>query len=654
MPRITVTSLEDTIANDGAVTLREAIIAANNNTSVDGSVAGSGADEIQFDPTVFAGVQTITLELGELEVTEDLTLTGLGANNLTIDANQMSRVINVTGDVPLTVAGLTLTGGMSANQGGGIFSGGDVTLTNSSVSGNASERGGGGIFSFGNVTLTNSTVSGNSTAGGSGEGDGSGGGIFSGGNVTLTDSTVSDNSGFDYGGGIDVIGNVTLTNSTVSGNELLSGEGGGIFSNGNVALINSTISGNAATIDGGGIYSVNGGTIDNSTITNNTANSNDFGLGDGGGIFNRGGTFTIRNSIIAGNIALGREAADVSGDGINGDNNNILGTAVGNGNGSIGTGSDIVLDTSGLAIADILNTTLANNGGSTFTHALVEGSAAIDASGAGATANDQRGTAVVGTRDIGAFEFVPPGPEPGVSLVFDQLEITLPDFPETGNFGNDSDDLLLGDGNANAFSGLGGNDILAGFGSADRLDGNAGRDVILGNAGNDTIAGGAGDDFILAGKNNDLATGGEGIDVMLGGLGSDTFDGNAGNDVVFGNRGADVLDGDDGDDVLFGGRGQDIVLGGAGNDVLSGNLGNDLLIGGTGGDRFDFRAGDGVDTIADFTDGVDIIGLLNGLTFADVTIAQVGNDTQIAAAGLVVTLQNVDVGAIDSADFAVL
>ena len=148
MPRITVTSLEDTIANDGAVTLREAIIAANNNTSVDGSVAGSGADEIQFDPTVFAGVQTITLELGELEVTEDLTLTGLGANNLTIDANQMSRVINVTGDVPLTVAGLTLTGGMSANQGGGIFSGGDVTLTNSSVSGNASERGGGGIFSL--------------------------------------------------------------------------------------------------------------------------------------------------------------------------------------------------------------------------------------------------------------------------------------------------------------------------------------------------------------------------------------------------------------------------------------------------------------------------------------------------------------------------
>ena len=51
---------------------------------------------------------------------------------------------------------------------------------------------------------------------------------------------------------------------------------------------------------------------------------------------------------------------------------------------------------------------------------------------------------------------------------------------------------------------------------------------------------------------------------------------------------------------------------------------------------------------------MDIIGLIEGLTFADLTIAQVGSDTQISATGLVVTLQGVDVGAIDSADFAVL
>ena len=254
-------------------------------------------------------------------------------------------------------------------------------------------------------------------------------------------------------------------------------------------------------------------------------------------------------------------------------------------------------------------------------------------------------------------EPIAPEPLPDVRLILHQLEIRLPDFPTTGICGNDgdaSDDLLLGDENANALCGLGGNDILAGFDETDRLDGNAGNDIIFGNTGNDTIDGGTGDDLIWAGKEDDLAIGGEGIDVIVGDIGNDTVDGNAGNDVVFGNRGADVLDGDDGDDVLFGGRDRDIVTGGTGNDVVRGDLGDDLLIGGAGGDRFDFRAGDGVDVVADFTDGVDIIGLFDGLTFADVTIAQVGNDTQISATGLVVTLHNVNVGAIDSNDFAVL
>ena len=50
MALITVNSLDDAIANDGVVTLREAILAANEDRSVDGPVAGAGADEIQFAP----------------------------------------------------------------------------------------------------------------------------------------------------------------------------------------------------------------------------------------------------------------------------------------------------------------------------------------------------------------------------------------------------------------------------------------------------------------------------------------------------------------------------------------------------------------------------------------------------------------------------
>ena len=107
MALITVDSLNDAIAEDGVVTLREAIQAANNDISVDGSVAGAGADEIQFAPGLTG---TITLGGTALEITEALTLSGPGANNLTIDANGVSRVIDVTANVPLTVAGLQ-TGG---------------------------------------------------------------------------------------------------------------------------------------------------------------------------------------------------------------------------------------------------------------------------------------------------------------------------------------------------------------------------------------------------------------------------------------------------------------------------------------------------------------------------------------------------------------
>jgi hypothetical protein len=55
---------------------------------------------------------------------------------------------------------------------------------------------------------------------------------------------------------------------------------------------------------------------------------------------------------------------------------------------------------------------LANNGGLTDTRSLNAGSPAIDAGSGCFTATDQRGTARVGTCDVGAFEFVPPPPPP--------------------------------------------------------------------------------------------------------------------------------------------------------------------------------------------------------------------------------------------------
>ncbi|MGC9504399.1 MAG: hypothetical protein ACP5D4_11780, partial [Baaleninema sp.] len=146
MATITVTSLDDnTTSGDGFITLREAIQAANTNSPVDGSVAGdSGADIIEFDSGL-TGI--LTLNGTELSISEELTLSGPGATNLTINADGKSRVINVTADVLLTVEGLKLTGGKTTgtDDGAGIYSKGDVTLTDSTVSGNSSKTHGGGI-----------------------------------------------------------------------------------------------------------------------------------------------------------------------------------------------------------------------------------------------------------------------------------------------------------------------------------------------------------------------------------------------------------------------------------------------------------------------------------------------------------------------------
>ncbi|MCC5633252.1 cupin domain-containing protein [Nostoc sphaeroides CHAB 2801] len=88
------------------------------------------------------------------------------------------------------------------------------------------------------------------------------------------------------------------------------------------------------------------------------------------------------------------------------------------------------------------------------------------------------------------------------------------------------------------------------------------------------------------------------------------------------NKSNDVINGQSGNDYLKGLSGHDLLRGGTGNDILEGGYGMDILIGGSGSDRFVFSPRTGIDTIVDFTDTEDFIGLSGGLTFADLTIFQ--------------------------------
>ncbi|QDT00818.1 choice-of-anchor Q domain-containing protein [Adhaeretor mobilis] len=417
-PPIVVTNINDS----GGGSLRRAIQTANLRP---------GADTITFDVGIFATPQTISLNTGEIAISEAVTIDATAlANNVTIDANLLSRIFNITtttGDFQFN--GLTLKGGQTTGfhanssdntysggairslttgnltldsstisgnstagyyvSGGGVFAAGDVTLTSSTISGNNSYGYGGGVSADGNVTLTNSTVSGNSSYS-------SGGGVSADGNVTLTGSTVSGNSvtgSYSYGGGVFAAGDVTLTGSTVSGNSGVD-DGGGVFAFGNVTLTGSTVSGNSSFGDGGGVSSFFG----NVSLTNSTVSGNSISgfYAYGGGVFARG-NITLSQSTVTDNEAIGTTA---TGGGIRNFNGTIIidgsivaGNTAGGGMDDIhpGTGTLNVnfslIEQTGLTITGTNNiigqsaslAPLADNGGPTLTHALLADSPAIDA-----------------------------------------------------------------------------------------------------------------------------------------------------------------------------------------------------------------------------------------------------------------------------------
>ncbi len=83
---ITVTSAADEVVDDGAVTLREAILAANTNQSVDGSTAGDGVDTIVFDPSLNGQVMQTAGDLPQ--ITESLSIEGNGRELTRIRGNR--------------------------------------------------------------------------------------------------------------------------------------------------------------------------------------------------------------------------------------------------------------------------------------------------------------------------------------------------------------------------------------------------------------------------------------------------------------------------------------------------------------------------------------------------------------------------------------
>jgi hypothetical protein len=378
------------------------ITVTNTNDSGPGSLRQALADANDGDTIEFAVTGTIGVTSGELAVDASVTISGPGADLLTVSTGlQFARVFHVMPSHTVTIEGVTVSGGLHA---GGIYNDqATLTLANCIVSHNYAGYGG-GIYSNGTLTIMNSSIIYNCACE---SGEGYGGGINAGGTLTIIDSTVSYNYAITpspeqgYGGAISFGGGtLTIMGSTISGN-FASLTGGGISGDGTIT--NSTISGNTAgggkdhrPGSGGGIFS-GALAISNSTITGNTAWGDDFkGPGLGGGI-DSGGTVTITNSVLSNNSAT------------KGDNTyglvNSLGYTLCNDNCDLNHGPGDLINT------DPVLGPLQDNGGPTFTHELLSGSPAIDAGEPNFTPPpwyDQRGSNFWRVRndriDIGSFE----------------------------------------------------------------------------------------------------------------------------------------------------------------------------------------------------------------------------------------------------------
>jgi len=369
----------------------------------------------------------------------------------------------LSGNQAIGGAGDRAGGGGGAGFGGAVFNdGGDAVLSNCTFSANAAMGGTAGIATDGDTT-GNGGDGLNNQSGGTGEflahngsdgGDafvdgGGGGGASDAAQLTgICDGDIGGFGGFGaFGGGGGAAGRGAdgcVTNAPGDGGNGGNGGdgGGGGFGGGGagagaggqptgVGTLTGSMGnpglgglggGNGVSTNGGGGAGIggaifnNGGTLlivhctiaSNSVAGGASAGHVADGTGITGGVYNYGGEADVLDTIIAGNRAdLDPDVAtnmDLGAD-FTSEGNNLIGIGDGSTAFVNGTNGDLV-GSAGHPLDPKLGP-LANNGGPTFTHALLDGSPAVDAGADDdCSGTDQRG--VPRPRgphcDIGAFE----------------------------------------------------------------------------------------------------------------------------------------------------------------------------------------------------------------------------------------------------------
>lgn len=227
-----------------------------------------------------------------------------------------------------------------------------------------------------------------------GNADRYGGGIYlANSDLSITDSTIKDNHA-EHGGGVVLFVNSTLEldGSTVSGNTATYGAGLAAYSGSELNVLNSTVSGNVASGNDGGIRLLNSvAQLTHTTVAKNVGNWR-------AGILVSGSSLTMNNTIVADNVPLNGTSGDIFGAVVSSSSHNLVSDSTDSSGLNPLNGNLLDVPSSLIALAD--------NGGQTKTHGLLETSLAVDAAAASAVAVDQRSELrpIGSGPDIGALE----------------------------------------------------------------------------------------------------------------------------------------------------------------------------------------------------------------------------------------------------------
>jgi predicted outer membrane repeat protein len=373
----------------------------------------AGIDDATQDGSVLKPWATISYAIGRDEVGagDVLNTTGtFSADGISGDGIVVDKSLTITGQVglPTVVQAHAVSAASADRRCFTIAPDKRVILMNMIISnGNAGSNDGGGIYNNGELNLVNCTIAGNMA--------GNGGGIYSDNQLRLGQCTLNNNNSSSHGGAIFVY----------SSDPNVPEEGMGTLPTQNLSMLNCTISGNnAGTVsgNGGGVVlhakSVSLPTkmaadLTNVTIANNNCN------GSGAGMYQLAEAAGSDSALVKLRLK-----------------NSILSNGTSNNYGSLATGTSaaLILERSYTLCRDIsmsatgegnLNNTdpllgvLADNGGDTQTHSLLENSPAKNAGTADGINHvaDQRGMPHAGVPDMGSYEIQ----KEGVKLVLNLL-----------------------------------------------------------------------------------------------------------------------------------------------------------------------------------------------------------------------------------------